>query len=120
MRRIFTAIIAAAALAIGVTACTPSAPTVEVPSSAIIVDVRDQNEFAAGHLEGAELLSLNTGQFAATLPSLDPEAEYFVYCRSGNRSAQATSMMKQAGFTNVTDLGSVNDASSATGIAIVQ
>lgn len=120
MRRLISATIAAFALVFGLAACSPAEPTVEVPSTAILVDVRDANEYAAGHLEGAELISLNSGQFAATLPSLDPDAEYFVYCKSGNRSSQAVAMMEGAGFTNVTDLGGFNNAQSATGIKVVQ
>lgn len=120
MRRLLAASIAVLALMFGLTACTAAEPTVEVPASAIVIDVREADEYAAGHLENAELISLNSGQFSATLPSLDPDAEYYVYCRSGNRSAQAIAMMEQAGFTNVTNLGSVQEASSATGIPIVK
>jgi len=45
---------------------------------------------------------------------------YVVYCRSGNRSAQAVERMKAAGFGNLSDLGSLENASSQTGVAIVQ
>lgn len=85
----------------------------------MIVDVRSPSEYEAGHLNGAVLLDLNAGQFAAELPTLDPEAEYLVYCRSGNRSGQAVAMMEGEGFVNVTDLGSMENASEVTGIEIV-
>lgn len=94
--------------------------SVEVTENTIILDVRSPGEFAAGHLEDAQLLDLNSGEFAATLPSLDPKATYIVYCRSGNRSAQAVAMMEDAGFENVTDLGSMQNAAKATGISIVK
>ena len=71
------------------------------------------------HQEGATLLDFNDGEVAAAIPNLDPEAEYVVYCRSGNRSSQATAMMEQAGFTNVVNLGSLEQASSSTGIPVV-
>ena len=82
--------------------------TVAVTEQTIILDVRTPAEFAEGHLEGAELLDLNGGQLSAAISTMDPDAQYFVYCRSGNRSAQAVQLMKDAGFTNVTDLGGLS------------
>ena len=76
--------------------------------------------YDAGHLEGAKLLDLNSGEFEAALPSLDKAATYVVYCRSGNRSGQAVAMMEDAGFTDVTNLGSLGEAADATGLAIVK
>ena len=122
MKKFFLVISAMLLAAFALTACSsaPAAPTVELGSQAILIDVRTQQEFSEGHLQGANVLDLNSGEFAAVLPNLDPNAEYYVYCRSGNRSTQATQMMQQAGFTNVTNLGSVQEASKATGIPVVK
>ncbi len=97
-----------------------SADAVELPDNAIILDVRTPEEFAGGHLDGARLLDFNSGEFSAALPTLDPNATYVVYCRSGNRSGQAVAQMQQQGFSNVTNLGSLEDAASATGIEITR
>ena len=102
-----------------VSACSSGDP-VEVSADTIIIDVRSEQEYSAGHLEGARLLDLNSGEFAAALPDLDPDAEYIVYCRSGNRSGQAEAMMKDAGFQNVTNLGSLQNASNATQLTIIR
>jgi len=53
---------------------------------------------------------------------LDPNGEYYVYCRSGNRSSQAIAWMNQMGFNgeNITNGGGFQDASKATGIPLVQ
>ena len=124
MKRTLT-IVLAAAVAIGlgafflVQANTPTEP-VAVGSDTVIVDVRTAFEYAEGHLDGATLLDVSNGDLAAALPQLDADAPYVVYCRSGNRSAQAVQLMREAGFTNVTDLGSVGNASDATGIEIVR
>lgn len=110
------------ALAFGLTACTPSAaqePTVEVTADTIVLDVRTAEEFAAGHLDGAVQIDFNAGDVARAIPNLDPNAEYLVYCRSGNRSGQAIELMKQEGFTNLTNLGSLEQAAQSTGIQIV-
>ena len=70
-----------------------------------IIDVRSREEFAAGHLEGAINLDYEGGTLEAELGSLDQDVAYIVYCQSGRRSALATTLMKDAGFTSVTDLG---------------
>lgn len=59
----------------------------------VILDVRTPAEFAAGHLPGAVNLDVQSPDFAAQLPSLDPSATYAVYCRSGNRSQVAVDQM---------------------------
>lgn len=86
----------------------------------IILDVRTADEYAAGHLEGAQQLDFNGGEVIAAIPNLDPDVEYLVYCRSGNRSGQSVALMARAGFTKATNLGSLEQAAQATGIAIVR
>lgn len=88
-------------------------------STAIIIDVRATDEFAAGHLDGAINYNVEDGTLEQALPSLDPNANYVVYCRSGRRSAVAADLMKENGFTQIADLGSLEDAADATGFAIV-
>ena len=88
-------------------------------STAIIIDVRATDEFAAGHLDGAVNYNVADGTLEQALPSLDPNANYVVYCRSGRRSAIAVDLMKENGFTQIVDLGSLQDAADATGFVIV-
>jgi phage shock protein E len=88
-------------------------------STAIVIDVRATDEFAAGHLDGAVNYNVEDGTLEQALPSLDPNANYVVYCRSGRRSAIAVDLMKENGFTQIADLGSLEDAADATGFAIV-
>lgn len=123
MRRYITVPLAAAAVLLGLAACSAgpnAASTVEVGANTVILDVRTAEEYAGGHLEGSQLLDFNSGEVAAAIPTLDPEAEYLVYCRSGNRAGQAIALMEQAGFTNVTNLGSLEQAAQATGNPIVR
>jgi phage shock protein E len=117
--RAAAALLGAVTLAVSLSACSSAASEpVTVGPDTVVLDVRTPEEFASGHLEGAELLDLSGGEFAAALPSLDPQAEYVVYCRSGNRSGQAVALMEEAGFESVTDLGSMEAASAATSIPI--
>lgn len=85
----------------------------------VLIDVRNPDEFAAGHLDGAVNYSLEQGVFEATIGDLDPSATYEIYCRSGRRSAVAVAMLVEQGFTRVTDLGGVEAAAATTGLAVV-
>lgn len=107
-----------AILGVGLTACAASEP-LEVSSQTVIIDVRTPAEYADGHLDGAVNIDLNSGMFDENISALPTDGDYILYCRSGNRSAQAASIMGSAGFTNVVDAGSVGSASQATGIPIV-
>ena len=105
------------ALVMPLSAC--SAQPVELGDDAVIIDVRTPEEFATGHLEGAVNIDVQSSDFAQNIMQLDKDGEYFVYCRSGNRSGQAISQMAQMGFADLTNGGSVQDASTASGIEIV-
>lgn len=76
------------------------AAAIKLPNT-VLIDVRTPSEFASGHLPGATNLDLNGGAFAAQVASLDKSKTYALYCHSGNRSGQALSLMKAAGFTSV-------------------
>ena len=116
--RLLLAALAAVVLATSLAACsTPS--SVEVPEGAVIIDVRTPDEYAEGHLEGAINVNLQSGSFEQEIAEQPLDGTYIVYCRTGNRSAQAVAIMTDLGFTDVTDAGGVSDASAATGIPIV-
>ena len=74
------------------------------PDGLVILDVRTPEEFAAGHLDGAVMIDLSRADFADRVAELDPDVPYLVYCRSGNRSAQAVAIMEELGFSDVADL----------------
>jgi rhodanese-related sulfurtransferase len=112
-------VLGSALVVAGCSGSSASLDTEQVASS-IIIDVRTPEEFSAGHLDGAVNYDVSDGTLEMSLSSLDPQADYIIYCRSGNRSAVAVDIMKSAGFTSLVDLGSMENASSETGIAIVQ
>jgi len=74
------------------------------PDDLVVLDVRTPEEFAEGHLEGAVLVDFYDPDFADQLAALDTEVPYLVYCRSGNRSGQALSVMDQLGFASAVDI----------------
>jgi len=119
MRRTLSALALTLTLAFGLAACAPSAEPVAVDESTVLLDVRTPGEFTSGHLEGAVNIDVQSSDFDAQVSLLDPEAPYVVYCRTGNRSGQAIARMEALGFTDLTNGGSVQSASTATGVAIV-
>ena len=75
---------------------------------AILVDVRTQEEFDAGHIPGA--VCLPNEFITAEMPfPFEKNAEILLYCRSGRRSAEATSKLRGMGFTHVFDFGGILD-----------
>jgi len=77
-----------------------------------VIDVRTPEEYADGHIEGAVLVDVQASTFDEDIAGLDPKASYVVYCRSGNRSAQAAGRMRSAGL-DVIDGGAMADMESA-------
>ena len=86
----------------------------KIKDGAQLLDVRTAEEFDSGHFAGAINLDVED-IIAGKLPEAAKHTQLYVYCRSGNRSAQAVSLLKQAGFTNITDLGGLTDVESIGG-----
>ena len=75
----------------------------------ILLDVRTPEEFADGHIPGAiNIPNESIGENdIAELP--DKEQRIYVYCRSGNRSKQASAKLVNLGYTNVVEIGGIID-----------
>ncbi len=75
----------------------------------IILDVRRPDEFAAGHIPNAvNVPNESIGDEEITeLP--DKNQLIMVYCRSGNRSKQASEKLAKLGYTNIVEFGGIND-----------
>lgn len=65
----------------------------------VVLDVREDYEYAEGHIPGAVLVPL--GQIPNRLAEIPKDKTVLVVCRSGNRSNQATQFLRQQGFDNV-------------------
>jgi len=75
---------------------------------ALMLDVREPNEWDAGHIPGATLIPL--GQLSSRLAEVPRDRMVATVCRSGNRSAQARDILVAAGFSAVTSMaGGMND-----------
>ncbi|NHM07584.1 rhodanese-like domain-containing protein [Flavobacterium sp. CYK-4] len=75
----------------------------KVSQGAFLVDVRSGAEFASGHVKGSVNIPLD--QLTRNLAKLKGKEHIVVFCRSGNRSAQAKMILNQNGFNNITNGG---------------
>ena len=74
-------------------------------TEAVIIDVRTDEELAEGMIPNAEQIDIFQSQtFIEKIQALDASKNYYVYCRSGGRSAQACALMNQIGIKNAFNL----------------
>jgi len=77
----------------------------ENDSNAVILDVRTDAEVADGKIPNSIHIDIYRGaDFVSEVEKLDKNKNYYVYCRSGNRSGQACKIMEQIGFENTYNL----------------
>lgn len=81
-------------------------------AGAFLLDVRQPDEWAAGHIPGATLVPL--GELQSRLSEVPKDQQVVVVCRSGNRSAQGRDILLGAGYPSVTSMaGGMNDWTAA-------
>ena len=74
----------------------------------VIVDVRRQDEYDAGHIPGAILIPNESIGHGAPEALPDYDQVILIYCRSGNRSKQASEKLAAMGYTNIYEFGGIN------------
>ena len=82
----------------------------KIKEGAYLVDVRTPTEYDGGHVKGSTNIPLD--RIPNSLEKFKGKKNTIVFCRSGNRSSQAKSILEKNGFTNVTNGGkwqSVNE-----------
>ncbi len=91
-----------------------------IPEGALLVDVRSPAEYAGGHLQGACLMPLpQLAQDMATLCS-DLSRPVVVYCAAGVRSASAVDQLRELGYQQVINGGSIGRLALASGLPVVR
>ncbi len=81
-----------------------------IASGAFLVDVRSTGEFSSGSAKGAVNIPLD--KLPSQLNKFNGKNNVVVFCRSGNRSAQAKSFLEQKGITNVINGGTWQNVNS--------
>ena len=91
-----------------------------VSEGALLLDVREPQEYAAVHAVNAKLMPL--GQVSMRLHELDAykDKPVAVICRSGHRSAQAVAILQEAGFTKVVNVQGGTSAWVEAGLEVVK
>lgn len=87
-----------------------------IPAGIVVLDVREDHEWAAGHIEGA--LHVPLGHLPARVAELDPQTPTLVVCHVGGRSARATQWLHAQGH-DVTNLAGGMDAWQQAGRPVV-
>ena len=75
----------------------------------IILDVREQDEYDAGHIPGAILIPYTRIEEEASEKLTDKDQLILVYCRSGRRSKIAADALMELGYTNIREFGGILD-----------
>jgi len=70
----------------------------------VLLDVRTEEEYRAGHIQGAQWFPRGKLEYYIQERIKDPDSRIVLYCRTGGRSALATLTLKDMGYTNVVDL----------------
>ena len=87
-------------------------------SGPVIIDLRSAEEFKKGHLEGAVNYDFSSGDFSSQISSLDRSSQYQLY-GSADQPKMASAVMRNAGFSSVTELGTLDTAKKTTGAKVV-
>jgi len=86
----------------------------------VIIDVRTPEEYLSGHIKNAINIDYNSEEFFERIEGLNKSKTYFVYCRSGHRSAEAVKVMKELGFIEVYNLKTGINGWKAIGLPVVK
>lgn len=95
------------------TEATLSLDSVIASGEAVLLDVRTPEEYNEAHFEGAILLPLQDIE-AGAVPTVGTDETIYLYCRSGNRSAQAKELLEAKNY-QVVDLGGLDDVLAVGG-----
>ena len=86
----------------------------------IIIDVRTEAEWTAGHLEGAVLIPHEQIGARITQVTADNDSRIYLYCRTGHRSGIAADTLKKAGYKNLINLETLENASKVLNRSVVK
>ena len=84
----------------------------------VIIDLRSAEEYKQGHLEGAVNYDFSSGDFPKELSGLDRNSQYQLY-GTDDQPKMASAVMRNAGFSGVTELGTLDAAKKTTGAKVV-
>ncbi len=114
---LFTAVLAVSLVA-GLSACAPA--KLDVSDVAAIIDLRSPEDFAISHITGATNIDYNSGGFFADASVLKKTEKYYVYGLTTEQATEGTQSIIALGITNVTNLGTFEDAQSVLPLGVTK
>ncbi|MBJ7280346.1 MAG: rhodanese-like domain-containing protein [Rhodoluna sp.] len=117
LRILFTAVLAVSLVA-GLSACAPA--KLDVSDVAAIIDIRSPEDFAASHITGATNIDYNSGGFFAYASVLKKTEKYYVYGKTSEQATEGTQSIRALGISNVTNLGSFEDAQGVLPLGVTK
>lgn len=91
--------------------CAEMKEIMEQDGNARLIDVRTNEEFDEGHLDGAMNIPVDSIERIQIFDSIHQDTPIIVYCKSGQRSAQAQDKLYKLGYINTYDLGTMSNCS---------
>ena len=82
--------------------------TINNSTNLIMLDVRTAEEYSSGNIPNSINIDVLSSDFKSKIELLDKNKEYLIYCRSGNRSTIASSIMATNGFIKIYNLNNAN------------
>lgn len=82
--------------------------TINTSTNLILLDVRTAEEYSSGYIPNSINIDVLSSDFKSKIGLLDKNKEYLIYCRSGNRSTIASSIMATNGFIKIYNLNNAN------------
>lgn len=80
-----------------------------INKGAVIIDVRDDMEYTEYHIPNAISIPISTIRYKINEIVKNKQSVIILYCKSGSRSRRAAQILVQLGYTNVCDVGSINN-----------
>lgn len=100
--------------------CIAHTARAEVPADAVWIDVRTPAEYANGHLQQATLIPFDGIEAGVARLQFDKDTPIYLYCAVGGRAEKAKERLEALDYTNVTNVGGLQEAEELAGTVAVK
>jgi len=107
-------------LVLGTLGAAASAAEQDPALPAVVIDVRTQAEWDAGHLQGALLIPYDRIETGIVTAAVDKKTRIYLYCRTGRRTGIAFDVLKKAGYEDLVNLGTLENAAKTLNREVVK
>jgi phage shock protein E len=101
-------------------ACAHTSQQPAAAARTLVIDVRTEQEWNAGHLDGAVLIPHDRIEQGIVSVAPDRKERIYLYCRSGRRTGLAFDALKKIGYLDLVNLGTMENASMELKLQIIK